>query len=711
MTVIFSPDLRSAFEHAGLPFPDCDPEAGRIVRFSTNGRNDDCAGWIRVFEDQNGAIFGDWRTGDNFVWQREREGQPRDAADLAEIRAKADAARKAAEAEREQGYQEAARKAAATWQAAEPATAHPYLERKGIAAHIARERGGWLVIPVCDQAGAVQSVQSISASGQKLFLPGGRMAGGRCWIGEATEAGPLVLCEGFATGASIHEATGWPVCVTFTAGNLRPVACDVREQFPRAKLVICGDDDRATEGNPGRTKALEAAKVVQGIAVFPTFASDQGSDFNDMAQQAGGKAVKRQILASVEKPTSQSRAVNLINGAAIRPEAIDWLWNGWLAAGKLHILAGAPGTGKTTIALALAAALTTCGRWPDGSRVKDAGAVLVWSGEDDPQDTLAPRLLACGADMSRIHFVGSVRDGEQHRPFDPASDMRELAEAARRVGNVRLLITDPVVSAVTGDSHKNTEVRRALQPLVDLGHEIGAAILGISHFSKGSQGRDPTERVAGSLAFGALARVVLAAAKVQDDDEGRAGRRILARTKSNIGADDGGYYYDLEQVELQDYAGVWASRVLWGEEIEGSAREILAAADTVTERAEDGNEDRNEVDKWLRDLLTEEGEVAKADVIKAGRACGFAERTIQHARRRIGAETKIHGFGKEKVSVWSLPIRATNQTMRANPKNHGMNGTNEDSGPFVPIVPLIPGCTESGTDGGTYEEAEANEWL
>lgn len=403
--------------------------------------------------------------------------------------------------------------------------------------------------------------------------------------------------------------------------------------------------------------------------------------------------------------------VHLINGAAIRPEPIDWLWNGWLAAGKLHILAGAPGTGKTTLALALAAALTTCGRWPDGSRVKDAGAVLVWSGEDDPTDTLAPRLLACGADMSLIHFVGSVRDGEQHRPFDPASDMRELAEAARRVGNVRLLVCDPVVSAVTGDSHKNTEVRRALQPLVDLGHEINAAILGISHFSKGSQGRDPTERVAGSLAFGALARVVLAAAKVQDDDEGKAGRRILARTKSNIGPDDGGYYYDLEQVELQDYAGVWASRVLWGEEIEGSAREILAAADTVTERDEDGNEDRNEIDKWLRSLLTEEGEIAKGDVIKAGRACGFKERAIQYAKKRIGAEAKITGFGKEKVSVWSLPIRASDYPMHARPEKPLHFCTNEDEGSNRAIVQSNSGLKESCTDDCTNDEEEADEWL
>ena len=710
MNVIFSPDLRSAFEHAGLPFPDCDPEAGRIVRFSTNGRNDDCAGWIRVFEDQNGAIFGDWRTGDNFVWQRGREGQPRDAADLAEIRAKADAARKAAEDEREEGYRQAARKALATGQAAEPAKDHAYLSAKQISPHIARERNGSLLIPVFDQDGAIQSVQSISASGQKRFLPGGRMAGGRCWIGEPSESSPLLVAEGFATAATLHQATGLPTCVAFNAGNLRAVALSLREQFTRAKLVLCGDDDRHTQGNPGRTKAIEAAQAVKGVVVFPTFTGDEGTDFNDLMQQAGSEAAKRQILASIEKPAGESRAVHLINGAAIRPEPIDWLWNGWLAAGKLHILAGAPGTGKTTLALALAAALTTCGRWPDGSRVKDAGAVLVWSGEDDPTDTLAPRLLACGADMSRIHFVGSVRDGEQHRPFDPASDMRELAEAARRVGNVRLLVCDPVVSAVTGDSHKNTEVRRALQPLVDLGHEIGAAILGISHFSKGSQGRDPTERVAGSLAFGALARVVLAAAKVQDDAEG-AGRRILARAKSNIGPDDGGYYYDLEQVELQDFAGVWASRVLWGEEIEGSAREILAAADTVTEHNEDGNEDRNEIDKWLRSLLTEEGEISKGDVIKAGRACGFKERAIQYAKKRIGAEAKITGFGKEKVSVWSLPIRASDYPMHARPEKPLHFCTNEDEGSNRAIVQSNSGLKESCTDDCTNDEEEADEWL
>ena len=122
MSIIFAPDLRSAFDRVGQAFPDCDPKPGRIHRFGKNH-----SAWIKVFSDQDGAVFGDWRTGDNFVWQREREGQPPNTAELAAIRQKAEEARKAAEAEREAGYQEAAKKAAATWQAAAPASGHPYL--------------------------------------------------------------------------------------------------------------------------------------------------------------------------------------------------------------------------------------------------------------------------------------------------------------------------------------------------------------------------------------------------------------------------------------------------------------------------------------------------------------------------------------------------------------------------------------------------------
>ena len=212
------------------------------------------------------------------------------------------------------------------------------------------------------------------------------------------------------------------------------------------------------------------------------------------------------VLAKAErikKTTPLQDGVVLVSGDSLTPQPIAWLWNGWLALGKMHLLAGAPGQGKTTIAIAFAATVTVGGRWPDGSRC-DVGNVLIWSGEDDPADTLLPRLLAAGGNGSRVHFVTGSRINGELQAFDPARDMQALRAEAERIGDVRLIIVDPVVSAVTGDSHKNTEVRRALQPLVDMASSINAALLGITHFSKGGQGGDPSQRVIGSVGFTAV---------------------------------------------------------------------------------------------------------------------------------------------------------------------------------------------------------------
>ena len=267
--------------------------------------------------------------------------------------------------------------------------------------------------------------------------------------------------------------------------------------------------------------------------------------------------------------------VVLTCGSDLTPQPVRWLWQYWLALGKLHILAGAPGQGKTTIAMAMAATITLGGRWPDGSRC-DVGNVLIWSGEDDPADTLLPRLLAAGADRSKCFFISGARRAGEVVPFDPARDLGQLMDAIQKIGGIKLLIVDPVVSAVTGDSHKNTEVRRALQPLVDLGATADCAVLGITHFAKGGQGTDPAQRVVGSVAFTAVARVVLVAAKVKGQEEGQDAR-ILARSKSNVGPDNGGFEYFLEQSE--PIPGIEASRVTWGKAVEGTARELLTDPD------------------------------------------------------------------------------------------------------------------------------------
>ena len=274
--------------------------------------------------------------------------------------------------------------------------------------------------------------------------------------------------------------------------------------------------------------------------------------------------------------------VLLVNGADLQPQPIRWLWKYWLARGKFHILAGPPSDGKTTIALNFAATITQGGQWPDGSRFAGAGNILVWSSEDDPADTLLPRLLASGAERSRCYFVkGTVTEGVE-RAFDPARDLPSLEHEALRIGDVCMLIVDPVVAAVAGDSHKNTEVRRGLQPLLNLGARLDAAVLGISHVSKGSGGgMTPLSRVTGSIAFGAVPRIVLQTGmrKGADDGSGSAtttapSQRTVVRSKSNIGPDGGGFEYQIGQLEV--LPGIETNQLTWGQAVQGTANDLLA---------------------------------------------------------------------------------------------------------------------------------------
>ena len=337
-------------------------------------------------------------------------------------------------------------------------------------------------------------------------------------------------------------------------------------------------------------------------------------------------------------------AVRLVRGDAVALEAVRWLWPGFLPAGMLTILGGSPGCGKTTIALSLAAIVTRGGSWPDGTRCKQPGDVLIWSGEDGNAVTAA-RLVAAGADMARVHFIDGVNSGDGDA-FDPGRDMLLLEATAGALAAPRLLILDPIVSAVAGDSHKGAEVRRSLQPVVTLAQRLGCAVLGITHFSKGTGGRDPVERVTGSIAFAALARLVLVAAKVKGEpgDEGEA-RRVLMRAKSNIGPDDGGFAYELERVEVAPE--VEGQRVRWIEALDGTARELLseAEADSI-----DGD-DAADVDGFLRGLLADGPVAAKAIKADADGA-GYAWRTVQRAAKRIGADRR-----KESMKggwVWAL---------------------------------------------------------
>lgn len=386
-------------------------------------------------------------------------------------------------------------------------------------------------------------------------------------------------------------------------------------------------------------------------------------DYETLAAQLDAEV--DEVLNSVSEagPVRLKSEVLLLNGADLTPEPVRWLWPDWLALGKLHILAGAPGQGKTTIALAFAATVTIGGRWPDGNRCAP-GNILIWSGEDDPADTLLPRLLAAGADKSRCYFVNGTRINGEVEPFDPARDMAALEAQALRIGGAKLLIVDPVVSAVTGDSHKNTEVRRALQPLVDLASRLDAAVLGISHFSKGGAGNDPASRVVGSIAFTAVARVVLVAAKVKSEDG--EDKRILARGKSNIGPDDGGFEYQIEQGE--PLPGIRASHVTWGQSVRGSARELLAEPEVDKSTGSDRSA-QSEAEEFLIQLL-KDGPSPTKYVEAEAKAAGISWRTVRRASDALAIKKrKLQG-----AWYWDKPILSMQLVQDVQHSNGGQVG-------------------------------------
>ncbi|MBB5272231.1 ATP-binding protein [Quisquiliibacterium transsilvanicum] len=406
------------------------------------------------------------------------------------------------------------------------------------------------------------------------------------------------------------------------------------------RMVASGMDDATIRAT--MTVLSERVGEMRGTARAQALL---GSELTRLIQGA-----RRKGYGTAQEPQFDGE-VDLLRADQVKVEPIAWQWDGYLAGGKLHIAAGAPGGGKTTIALALAAVKTTGGRWPDGTRAS-VGNVLLWSGEDDPGDTLVPRLMAMGADLSRIAFVdgaSEIVNGIKRRvAFDPARHLDALASSIADAPPA-LLIVDPIVSAVAGDSHKNAEVRRGLQPLVDMARLHGIAVLGITHFSKGTQGRDPTERVTGSLAFGALARIVFVASKT------REGGRVFMKSKANITTDEGGFEYDVEQVEVPGLPGVFASRIVWGAMVQGNAREVLADAEAEPTQGEAPEPTAtHEATEALREVLTP-GETVGRDVITTMKAAGFTEKVVRLAREQLGVTIRRDGFGKDMKSLWALP--------------------------------------------------------
>lgn len=312
-----------AIREAGLPAPDEIVADGTLHRYKTTGRGPSKNGWYRLHADGVPAgAFGCWRAGISETWCAKSSSDMNPTERQAHVeRIRAMQAER--QAEEQAMHAKAREEAQALWNGAEPATAdHPYLKRKAVQPHGLRVHGGNLLLPCYDAAGELHSLQHIAGNGAKWYVTGGRVSGCFFIIADggypanvailanaATNA--LVISEGFATGATIHEATGLPVAVARNAGNLRHVAKALRAKHPHAHILVAADNDHATPGNPGMARATEAAQAVGGTVVVPPFPElvDGQTDFNDLMAAHGADLVRQTFAHALSAPASPTTPV------------------------------------------------------------------------------------------------------------------------------------------------------------------------------------------------------------------------------------------------------------------------------------------------------------------------------------------------------------------------------------------------------------------
>jgi putative DNA primase/helicase len=278
-TILFRDALQSVFGPLDfLPVPD-----GQIHRFRAP---DDKFGtlncWYVLYLDgiASGA-FGSWKTGGTNKWSSRK---PADHREAEKVRQRIEQARQQREAQQRQRRLDTATLAQRWWRDARRADPdHAYLIAKGARPHGLRQRRDELLVPLYS-GGVLANLQRIAPDGGKHFLFGGRVKGCYSPMGRIAPGKPLCICEGWATGATLHES-GYAVACAMNAGNLKPVALALRGEYHTTEIIIAGDDDRRTEGNPGRTAANAAAIAVGGFVAFPNWpnsAPDTLTDFNDL---------------------------------------------------------------------------------------------------------------------------------------------------------------------------------------------------------------------------------------------------------------------------------------------------------------------------------------------------------------------------------------------------------------------------------------------
>lgn len=343
--------------------------------------------------------------------------------------------------------------------------------------------------------------------------------------------------------------------------------------------------------------------------------------------------------APVSKPLGET--TRTICFADIAPETIVWLWFQIIALGKLTLLVGDPGLGKSLISLFLAARLSLGAAWPDGSPCPIGNTVFITC-EDDPADTIRPRLDAAGADVSKIHILTAVCNADGKEKTFTLGNVPALEETIIRL-RPSLIVIDPISAYMGGsDSHNNAEVRGLLAPLSELASKYKVAIVAVSHLNKGYG--QAVYRAMGSLAFTAAARAVWGVAKDKENPD----RRLVLPIKNNIGNDTSGLAYRVTTAANGAPCLEWEPTSV----IDYNLHEAFNTAVIPANSGATSSPELDDAKAFLGDLLHEKP-LPVSEIKKQASDAGFSLGTLRRAKDSIGILSVKDGF--DGGWAWKLP--------------------------------------------------------
>lgn len=355
-------------------------------------------------------------------------------------------------------------------------------------------------------------------------------------------------------------------------------------------------------------------------------------------------AMETELIDYVKSKTTKQEGDRIVflRSSDLVSKPIDWLWDGKIAKGKVTMIAGDPGLGKSQTTIFIAGVVSNGGQFPCGNYCKK-GSVLFFSAEDDPEDTINPRLQAVNADREKIHIFSTVNRKGKDKFFDLSKDIDLLERTLEEEKDVSLIIVDPVTAFLGDtDSHVNAEVRALLSLLSKIASKYGVAVVVVTHLNK-STGGSPLNKITGSLAFVAAARGAFMVIKDENDES----RRLFLTVKNNIANDMGGFAFRVEGVDLGN--NIKTSKVVW--EAEG----INMSAVEAMKQQKDGEgigADKKTIE-WLEGYLRRFPDGVSSDLVfKEAMRQGISRATLYRAEKASFVDKVFNGQRKPKL--WKL---------------------------------------------------------